>query len=117
MEPDSPKVRDSVATEHAIAGVPDTDVVAPRAGDKVIDAEAPRCDVPHPAAGVPEHVHDAVCDIKDVPVGVAEEVALFAVRLLLDHLVEICHEFRLALEHVVCGHDGIGLDLLVVCVL
>ena|GEM_PF-6201477 len=105
MEPDSPKVRDSVATEHAIAGVP------------VSFVEVPRVDVPLPAVGVPAHEHDAVCDIKDVPVAVVEEVALFAVQLHLDHLVEICHEFRLALEHVVCGHDGIGLDLLVVCVL
>lgn len=79
--------------------------------------EPPRVDAPPPAVGVPAHAHDAARDIEDVPVAVVEEVALFAVGLLGDHLVEIGDEVRLALEHVVRGHDGVGLDLLVVGVL
>ncbi len=102
-----PRVSGSVATERTTASAP------------AAAAEAPRADVPLPVVGVPvpEDADHAACDIEDVPVAVVEEVALFAVGLLGNHLVEIGDEFRLALEHVVRRHDGIGLDLLVVGVL
>jgi hypothetical protein len=100
-----PKVSGSVATERTIASEPAAAI------------EVPRVDTPLPVVGVPADADHAACDIEDIPVAIVEEVALFAVRLLGDHLVEIGYEFRFALEHVVRGHDGVGLDLLVVGVL
>lgn len=82
-----------------------------------VAAEPPRADAPLPAAGAPVHEHDAARDVEEIPVAVGVEVTLFTVRLLGDHLVEIGDEFRLALEHMVRGHDGVGLDLAVVGVL
>ncbi len=100
-----PSEQGSVATERTVAGAPAAAV------------KPPREDEPQLVVVIPVHVDHAACDIEDVPVAVGEEVALFTIRLLLDHLVEIGDEFRLALEHVVRGHDGVGLDLLVVGVL
>ena len=102
-----PRISATGASEHVIVSTP----------AEVVDA-LPSADAPLPPPGeAPAHEHDVVCDIEDVPLAVIDEVAILALGLLLDHLVEAGDEFRLALEHVVRGHVGIGLDVLVVGVL